>query len=426
MSNSTNTKYRFINPTYLRYIGPGIIWAMTAVGQTHVILSTYAGTKYGFDLLWMVFLSHLLAYPVFEYGARYSMATGKSLIHAYLQMHPIRWLIIPFLFLTFTLLTPMLLASMGGVPATVLYAAFPSINFSTWVIIIAAGTILLILSGKYKLLEKLNLVMAALLLVGILIAFSFSPPSLPEFSAGLIPSFPEDGIFTLVALMRLPSDAATALMLSAWALNHAEKAGEENRLETMNGVIFGFRVGYCLSLIVAVVFLSLGATVLHPLGVDLEGIDLALQLSRVFTDTVGAWTFPFFIIIAFISLYAGYYAAAQSIPLLFADLLARVRSTPTQKNLPSRWVVLVHLFLVVIVGVLIAIGFAKPTFLVLLSVSLGLIGLPLYYALNIFAVTRLIDPIYRPSLANRLLAFAGLIFGIIGISLFLYSRVLGG
>lgn len=55
---------------YLSFIGPGIIWAMMAVGQTHVILSTYAGAQYGFDLLWMIILSHLMVYPVFEYGVR--------------------------------------------------------------------------------------------------------------------------------------------------------------------------------------------------------------------------------------------------------------------------------------------------------------------------------------------------------------------
>ena len=48
-----------------RYLGPGIIWAMSAIGQTHVVLSTYAGARFGFELLWMVVLAHVLAYPVF-------------------------------------------------------------------------------------------------------------------------------------------------------------------------------------------------------------------------------------------------------------------------------------------------------------------------------------------------------------------------
>ena len=415
-----------MNPIYLRYLGPGIIWAMTAIGQTHVILCTYAGTRFGFNMLWMIVLSHLLSYPVFEYGARYSIATGQTLTHAYLQMRSVRWLIIPYLLLTCTLLVPMILASMGGIPATVLFAAFPSISFSAWVWVIAIGTILLIFSGQYKWLERLNLGMAALLLIGVLIAFTLSPPAIPAFSAGLLPSLPDDeGLLTLIALMRLPTDAVTALMLSSWALNHVQQAGEQNRLDTMNGIIFGFRAGYLLSLIVAVVFLSLGATVLQPLGVDLEGVDLFLQLSRVFTDTVGAWTFPFFILISFLALYAGYYAAAHSIPLIFADLIARLRSSTTEKTSTPRWLVPMHSILIVTAGVLIAIGLQKPAFLVILTVSLGLLGLPLYYALNIYAVTKLIDPIYRPSLANRVIAYAGFIFGLIGTGLVVYSRLFG-
>ncbi len=411
-----------MNRARFRYVGPGIIWAMMAVGQTHVVLCTYAGTKFGFDLLWMVFVAHLLVYPVFEYGARYAIATGHSLSHAYLQMRGVRWLIVPFLLLSFTLLTPLLLASMGGVAATVLFAAFPAISFPTWVGVVAAGTVVLVWSGQYSWLERVNVAMAALLLVGVLVAFSLSPPALGTWAAGLVPAAPVGGMITLVALMRLPSDAVTSLLLSAWALQLAEKAGDEDPRETLRGILFGFRIGYALSLIVAVVFLSLGATVLQPLGVDLEGIDLSLQLSLVFTETVGAWTFPLFIAIAFVSLYAGYYSAVQASPLIFSDLLTRLQLASEDSE---RWIVPTYLLVMVTGGVAIAVGFERPTFLVLLSVSVGLVGLPLYFCLNFFAVTRMIDPAFRPSVSNRLLALAGIVFAFLGVGLFVQTRLFG-
>ena len=208
-----------------------------------------------------------------------------------------RWVTVPVLFLTFLVLTPLLLAAMGGVAAVVLFAAFPALGFANWVWIVAGVTVLLIVSGRYVWMQRINLAMAAILLAGIMVAFFLSPPSISSFTSGLIPSIPTGAMITLVALMRLPSDTVTSILLSSWALQNIEGSQQADRKETLDGMIFGFRIGYALSIIVAIVYLSLGATVLKPLGVDLEGINLALQLSLVFTETVGAWTFPLFIVI---------------------------------------------------------------------------------------------------------------------------------
>jgi Mn2+/Fe2+ NRAMP family transporter len=63
---------------------------MVAIGQTHVILATYAGARFGFSLLWVILLAHVFTYPVFEYGPRYAVATGGSLIDAYMRLPGLR------------------------------------------------------------------------------------------------------------------------------------------------------------------------------------------------------------------------------------------------------------------------------------------------------------------------------------------------
>ena len=67
----------------LKTLGPGILFASTAIGVSHLVQSTRAGAEYGFEMLWLILLTNLLKYPFFEYGSRYANATGTSLIDGY-------------------------------------------------------------------------------------------------------------------------------------------------------------------------------------------------------------------------------------------------------------------------------------------------------------------------------------------------------
>ncbi len=408
-------------PGVWAFAGPGIIWSMSAIGQTHVVLSTYAGARFGFDLLWMVVLAHLLSYPLYEYGARYSLATGHTLSNAYLEMRGVRWLVVPFFGLMFSIMPFLMIASLGSVVASITMAAFPQLGFEAWVIIIAIGTLALVYAGQYALLERLNIVMAFLLLIGVTVAFGLRPPGPGELAMGMVPAVPELALVTLVAMMRLPNDPGSSLMLSGWAIERRLALSEVSTGEALRGTLLGLRAGYLLSLFVAIVFLALGATVLKPRGVDLEGIDLALQLSHVFTDTVGAWTFPMFIVIAFVALFSGYYAAVDGVPRVFEDMLLRVRGkTP---GADTRWIQGVHRIVIVVGGTAVAVGVGKPAFLVLLAVSLGLIGYPLIYALNLYAAVRLTPAEYGPHPVNLVIAAVGFVFACCGGVLLVVTRL---
>jgi len=58
-------------------LGPGILFASTAIGVSHLVQSTKAGALFGFGLLWAVMASNVLKYPFFEFGSRYANALEK-------------------------------------------------------------------------------------------------------------------------------------------------------------------------------------------------------------------------------------------------------------------------------------------------------------------------------------------------------------
>ncbi len=83
----------------LRSLGPGIIMAATAIGTSHLILSPVAGACFGYGLIWLVLFSHVFKYPAFEFGSRFAIATGVSLIRGYQRVPgPKNWAVWTFLY----------------------------------------------------------------------------------------------------------------------------------------------------------------------------------------------------------------------------------------------------------------------------------------------------------------------------------------
>ena len=65
---------------FLLTLGPGILFASTAIGTSHLVQSTRAGAEYGYALLWAILAANIAKYPFFEFGTRYANATGTTLI----------------------------------------------------------------------------------------------------------------------------------------------------------------------------------------------------------------------------------------------------------------------------------------------------------------------------------------------------------
>ena len=72
---------------FLQTLGPGILFASTAIGVSHLVQSTKAGANYGFTLILFILAANIFKFPFFEFGSRYASATGTSLLDGYRKMH---------------------------------------------------------------------------------------------------------------------------------------------------------------------------------------------------------------------------------------------------------------------------------------------------------------------------------------------------
>ena len=78
-------------------LGPGLLFAATAIGVSHLVQSTRAGAEYEYQLVWAIVLANLFKYPFFEFGTRYAAVKGKSIIDGYLDIG--KWFLWVFLFI---------------------------------------------------------------------------------------------------------------------------------------------------------------------------------------------------------------------------------------------------------------------------------------------------------------------------------------
>lgn len=70
----------------LKKIGPGLLFAGAAIGVSHLVQSTRAGADFGYGLIWAFILVHIFKYPFFQFGPRYALATGESLLDGYKRL----------------------------------------------------------------------------------------------------------------------------------------------------------------------------------------------------------------------------------------------------------------------------------------------------------------------------------------------------
>ena len=167
-----------LNKSLLKALGPGILFASTCIGVSHLVQSTRAGADYGFDLVWAIVLANLFKYPFFEFASRYANATGTSIIDGYKRLGKgVLWL-----YLIITVATMFFVCAVVGVvtagfldnlfdiTGTLKTNDIPHANLGApiTVFVVCIG---ILLAGKYKMLDSIIKVIGAVLLTSTLLSF---------------------------------------------------------------------------------------------------------------------------------------------------------------------------------------------------------------------------------------------------------------
>ena len=193
------------------YLGPGILFASTAIGVSHLVQSTRAGAEYGYSLIWIVILANVLKFPFFEFGTRYAGVKKQSLLDGYAEYGT--WLV--WAYIVLNLLTMFTVTGAVTIVAAGLLKGLVPLD---WPVNVFSGILfvlcLAILGfGRYASLDRLIKVVALVLLISTITAFAFS-----LFRSPISDSVPALPAWVEVAFMvSLMGWMPTALDISVWS-----------------------------------------------------------------------------------------------------------------------------------------------------------------------------------------------------------------
>ena len=182
--------------------GPGILFASTCVGVSHLVQSTRAGADYGYMLVGAVILANIFKYPFFEFASRYTSATGRSIIDGY--YHKSKWVLS--LYLLITICSIFIVSAAVTFVTAGLFSNFFQLNLNTaqWAGILLILCILILIIGKYKLLDSTLKIIGLVMVISVVIAVisSFVNGRVAPVESFIAPVvFDTKGILFLIALM---------------------------------------------------------------------------------------------------------------------------------------------------------------------------------------------------------------------------------
>lgn len=305
---------------YFALLGPGILMAGAAVGVSHLVQSTRAGADFGFSLLWLVILVNLLKYPFFEFAHRYTASTGKSLIEGYQEMGSFYLAsffmlniitalgsITAVFFVTASLLVNLL--NLGDVPLYLIIAGLMAFCFAIYVM------------GHYRWLDILMKFLMVILFISTSVAFC-----LALLKGGVQPSadFVSKSPWNMASLpfiLALLGWMPGPLEMSAWqSLWMEAKSRDTGKKPNMKEARLDFNTGYILCIILAIMFLAMGALSMHGSGEEFSnkaGL-FAGQVVNLYTGAIGEFAAPIIAVAAFATMFSTSFTLLDAYPRALA------------------------------------------------------------------------------------------------------------
>nr|WP_157601142.1 divalent metal cation transporter [Psychromonas ossibalaenae] len=371
-ASQSNKLQRFIHS-----LGPGILMATAAVGGSHLVASTQAGAIYGWQLAGLILLVNLLKYPFFRAGIQYTMGTDQSLVEGYSQMgRGYLWL--------FTILS--VVSAVINTAALLLFSAsllgyFLPFELSLPVLsgIVLTACLAILYKGHYKALDSLSKIIMLTLTIATIAAViiaagqvSAAPAAFEAPSAWTIASFG----FIVITMGWMPAPIEISCLTSLWL-----KSQRKERQVTNKSALLDFNVGYISTALLAVVFLALGALVLHGHVDELQssGIGFSHQLVSMYSSTIGEWSRSFIALIAFFCIFGSTITVIDG----YSRALAEAQLLLQNKELDQRRTHQVWMAVVSLAAISVIVFFASSLMAMLnFAMILAFMTTPVFALLN--------------------------------------------
>ena len=307
----------------LRALGPGLVLAAAGIGAGDVVVASVTGIKFGTMLLWAVAFTAALKFVLTEALARWQLATGETIAHAWVTRLP-GWVALLFaaylIFWTF-----MVGASLSSACGLAGASLFPQLGFSVagWGAIHALIAALLVASNRYARFQRMMKALIAVMAGCVFVCAVLAAPSILGVLEGLvIPRLPSNGGGAQVlALLGGIGGSVTVICYGYWMRAAAWRGPE--KLPIVRGDV---RLAYLFTGLFGIALVVIAAGV-HAQGA--AGARIALEIAARLESVAGPIAHWIFLAGFWCTVFTAMLGVWQGVPQIYVDLCRAWRPATT-------------------------------------------------------------------------------------------------
>lgn len=358
--------------------------AAVGVGVSHLVQSTRAGAEYGLSLVLLIILVVLLKYPAFRFGVDYACATGRSLVTGYARIGKLAltWLGVAFIVDMFIAPAAVSLVT-AGILISVFDLPFSGPQVAVGLMVVSA---LVLLNGHYAKAERIVKVLVVAFSILTVIAMFFALPLLGSDNRSIMAELTFDRsllIFIIAVTGWMPMPLSGAIFQSRWICERRRaKVDDFDHAQALTDL----RIGYGLTLVLAVCFVIMGTAVLFDTDrvAPASAGAFATELLSIFTTVFGDWMYPIIAAAALAVMWSTLVALMDAVPRVTDRLIGL--ATGRADDAGDRYT----MFLAIqVIGVTIILMFLLRGFgaFINFATSMGFLAAPAIAYYNYRAVT---------------------------------------
>ena len=417
----------------LKHLGPGLIITATIVGSGELIATPKLASEVGFTMLWFIILGCLVKVFVQVELGRYTLVTGKTTLEAMNSLPGpklrVSWMVW-FWVVMYIGSTMQVAGMMGGIASLVVS------KDSGWhmglIAIVALACMGMLLSGRYRLVERVCITMVVLFTFFTILALGslqftddFAITS-SDIGSGLTFALPEDFAIAFGAFAIIGVGTSELIYYPYWCIEkgYARNTGKNDNtigwLDRALGWLNVMRWDAWVSCVIytgaTVAFYLLGAATLYESGIEITNDNVISSLSAMYEKAFGEFGKTIFSVGCFCVLFSTVFAATAANARLFADGVSVFKFKKYQNEDQWQNMVKVGAVVLLVLAFIIFAAFDDPVSLVFMGAFAQGALLPfLAFAAIYFLYTRVDRKLHPGKVWKVFLTLSAICMAMIGI-----------
>lgn len=313
---------------YIKSIGPGIVIALTWLGAGDLVDSAVAGGNYGYALMWAMAIALFVRFIFVSIIAKYQLCNqhGESVMAGLKRIHPLVPGFVGCIALFFGhFYGSYMVKGVGEVSVNIVKMGEPWMWSVFWVLVGAV----FVFRGYFRRVEIVFYILLAMLSVSMVgVALWSGPRPIEAIKGVLLFETPEQkgayGVILVVTALIGAVGGSIANLLYPYFIQQKGWIGPRFRRLQLYDLAFGTIMLIILDLSVWTV----GAEILHPRGITVEGLD---DLASLLTEVIGRFGGPIFFLGVFAALYSSVIGNATGYGYMCTDIVKVMRRKDSER-----------------------------------------------------------------------------------------------